>query len=275
MLYARKINLKNKNDSNVLLFDMVNFGSRVLDVGCACGDLSAVLAQEKKCSCVGMEADDEGVQICRKRNIFAEVIQIDLNKFQAKDYSRFISSFDVIVCGDVLEHLVNPQAVLSELKKLLKPDGYFVVSLPNVAHASIKIGLLFDEWNYGELGILDKTHLRFFEANSIAEMFANCGLSIAEAGCTLLPEEGFQPHKLSELPPEVADFIMQSPQSKVFQYVFKTKVAKGSLREKNLKVLLSASDGVVCQGGFLFKIKRFLLLKFPSLVKYIQKYRSH
>ena len=47
MLYARKINLKNKNDSNVLLFDMVNFGSRVLDVGCACGDLSAVLAQEK------------------------------------------------------------------------------------------------------------------------------------------------------------------------------------------------------------------------------------
>ena len=215
------------------------------------------------------------MQICRKRNIFAEVLQIDLNKFQAKDYSRFISSFDVIVCGDVLEHLVNPQAVLSELKKLLKPDGYFVVSLPNVAHASIKIGLLFDEWNYGELGILDKTHLRFFEANSIAEMFANCGLSIAEAGCTLLPEEGFQPHKLSELPPEVADFIMQSPQSKVFQYVFKAKVAKGSLREKNLKVLLSASDGVVCQGGFLFKIKRFLLLKFPSLVKYIQKYRSH
>ena len=43
MLYVRKIDLKNRNDSNVLLYEMTEAGSRVLDVGCACGDLSALL----------------------------------------------------------------------------------------------------------------------------------------------------------------------------------------------------------------------------------------
>ena len=47
MLYVRKINLKNRNDSNVLLYEMTEAGSRVLDVGCACGDLSALLAERK------------------------------------------------------------------------------------------------------------------------------------------------------------------------------------------------------------------------------------
>ena len=104
MLYVRKINLKNRNDSNVLLYEMTEAGSRVLDVGCACGDLSALLAERKNCRCVGLEADKEGVEVCRKRRVFDEVLQIDLNNFAAADYPRFRQSFDVIVCGDVLEH---------------------------------------------------------------------------------------------------------------------------------------------------------------------------
>ena len=103
MLYVRKINLKNRNDSNVLLYEMTEAGSRVLDVGCACGDLSALLAERKNCRCVGLEADKEGVEVCRKRRVFDEVLQIDLNNFAAADYLRFRQSFDVIVCGDVLE----------------------------------------------------------------------------------------------------------------------------------------------------------------------------
>ena len=178
MLYVRKINLKNRNDSNVLLYEMTEAGSRVLDVGCACGDLSALLAERKNCRCVGLEADKEGVEVCRKRRVFDEVLQIDLNNFAAADYPRFRQSFDVIVCGDVLEHLRQPAAVLSELKLLLKPGGYFLVSLPNAAHASIKAGLLLNDWSYTELGILDKTHLRFFTAASIAGMFADAELKI-------------------------------------------------------------------------------------------------
>ena len=204
MLYVRKIDLKNRNDSNVLLYEMTEAGSRVLDVGCACGDLSALLAERKNCRCVGLEADREGVEACRKRRVFDEVLQIDLNNFAAADYPRFRQSFDVVVCGDVLEHLRQPAAVLSELKLLLKPGGYFLVSLPNAAHASIKAGLL---------------------------------------------------------------------QSHVFQYVFNAAPAAGRLRQENLKVLLPCECGRI-SGGFMFKIKRFLLLKIPGMIRYIQKIRS-
>lgn len=192
MLYVRKIDLKNRNDSNVLLYEMTEAGSRVLDVGCACGDLSALLAERKNCRCVGLEADREGVEACRKRRVFDEVLQIDLNNFAAADYPRFRQSFDVVVCGDVLEHLRQPAAVLSELKLLLKPGGYFLVSLPNAAHASIKAGLLLNDWSYTELGILDKTHLRFFTAASIAGMFADAKLKITASGRTFLPPDGFR-----------------------------------------------------------------------------------
>ena len=193
MLYVRKIDLKNRNDSNVLLYEMTEAGSRVLDVGCACGDLSALLAERKNCRCVGLEADREGVEACRKRRVFDEVLQIDLNNFAAADYPRFRQSFDVVVCGDVLEHLRQPAAVLSELKLLLKPGGYFLVSLPNAAHASIKAGLLLNDWSYTELGILDKTHLRFFTAASIAGMFADAKLKITASGRTFLPPDEAHP----------------------------------------------------------------------------------
>ena len=272
MLYVRKINLKNRNDSNVLLYEMTEAGSRVLDVGCACGDLSALLAERKNCLCVGLEADKEGVEVCRKRRVFDEVLQIDLNNFAAADYLRFRQSFDVIVCGDVLEHLRQPAAVLSELKLLLKPGGYFLVSLPNAAHASIKAGLLLNDWSYTELGILDKTHLRFFTAASIAGMFADAELKITTSGRTFLPPDGFQKHKVGELPPETAAFILNDPQSHVFQYVFKAVPASGRLRQENLKVLLPSECGRA-PSGFMFKIKRFLLLKIPGMIRYIQKIR--
>lgn len=273
MLYARRINLKNKNDSNVLLYEMTEARTRVLDVGCACGDLSALLAERKNCRCTGFETDSEGVDICQKRKIFDEVRQIDLNSFKAADYPRFRQFFEVIICGDVLEHLIRPADVLSELKHLLKPGGYFLVSLPNAAHASIKTGLLLNDWSYTELGILDKTHLRFFTAESIAEMFANANLKIMAAERTTLPPDGFQKHKTSELPPETAAFILNDPQSYVFQYVCKAMPAAGVSRADNLKMLLPEKCARAA-GGFMFKIKRFLLLKIPGMIRYIQKIRS-
>ena len=173
----------------------------------------------------------------------------------------------------MLEHLRQPAAVLSELKLLLKPGGYFLVSLPNAAHASIKAGLLLNDWSYTELGILDKTHLRFFTAASIAGMFADAKLKITASGRTFLPPDGFQKHKVGELPPETAAFILNDPQSHVFQYVFKAAPSAGRLRQENLKVLLPCECGRI-SGGFMFKIKRFLLLKIPGMIRYIQKIRS-
>ena len=73
--------------------------------------------------------------------------------------------------GDVLEHLKDPWAILGNIKENLKPDGYVVASIPNIAHGAIRLALLEGRFDYTSLGILDDTHLRFFTRESIFELF--------------------------------------------------------------------------------------------------------
>ena len=277
MLYSRKLNINDANDSNAVLYKMVSEGSRVLDVGCACGDLAELLTKGKNCLCTGMEYDPEGIACCAQKRVFERLLSVDLNFFAASDYSDLAGYFDYIVCGDVLEHLQNPYKLLQELKHLLQQGGSFVISLPNAAHASIKASLLSDEWEYAELGIMDKTHLRFFTYLSIARFLGEAGLRISEAAYTLLPAEGYQKYKLSDLPLEVAGFIAADPHSYVFQYIVKAEVStekSSGLIISNRKKLDIEKLDKKPDAGIMFKIKRFLLIKLPGVIKYIQKLRG-
>ena len=81
--------------------------------------------------------------------------------------------FDVILCPDVLEHLVNPWKVRDKLLKHLKPKGSFIVSLPNIQEVSIFVKIfLKGNFHYQDSGILDKTHLRFFCKKNVKKSFS-------------------------------------------------------------------------------------------------------
>lgn len=88
--------------------------------------------------------------------------------------------FDVIAFGDVLEHLRDPEGALVKMRGLLTPEGYVVASIPNVAHRSVRLSLLFGEFNYADAGLLDRTHLRFFTRKTIELMMAEAGFRIVE-----------------------------------------------------------------------------------------------
>jgi O-antigen biosynthesis protein len=75
-------------------------------------------------------------------------------------------SFDVVLAADVLEHLREPAEVLQTLRGAMKPNGLCVVSLPNVAHVSVRFMLLQGLFRYSETGLLDESHLRFFTFES-------------------------------------------------------------------------------------------------------------
>lgn len=80
--------------------------------------------------------------------------------------------FDVILLGDVLEHLVDPYTTLNDLKKFLKPNGVIVASIPNIREwNTMKTIFLKGDFRYDDSGILDKTHLRFFTKKNIIELF--------------------------------------------------------------------------------------------------------
>lgn len=93
------------------------------------------------------------------------------------------SSIDLILCLDVLEHLINPWETLRRLDPLLKPGGHWIVSVPNIRNYHILVDLAFKgKFKYAESGILDRTHLRFFTRSSAIELIEASG---AKAGKVL------------------------------------------------------------------------------------------
>src|SRR3989475_12610532 len=80
--------------------------------------------------------------------------------------------FDAIVYEDVLEHLVDPLRVLSELDRHLAPEGFVIASVPTIAHLYIRLLLLCGRFDYIDRGILDRSHLRFFRARSLRAFIA-------------------------------------------------------------------------------------------------------
>ena len=70
-------------------------------------------------------------------------------------------SFDRVVCGDVLEHLVYPEQVLTEIRRLVSNDVLLIASFPNVGHWSVVADLLAGRWDEAPSGIQCVTHLRF------------------------------------------------------------------------------------------------------------------
>ncbi len=154
------------------LWPYVPLGSgRVLDVGCATGDLGAALKEQGRArEAVGMELSSVAAALAHDR--LDDVIEGDLETVEVP-YPD--GSFDVLIYADVLEHLKNPWAVAARHRRLLRPGGRIVVSLPNIGHYSTLLMLLRQQWQYQESGIMDYTHLRFFTRPGVLDLARRAG----------------------------------------------------------------------------------------------------
>lgn len=148
---------------------------RVLEVGCGNGaTLRLLLELELAREAVGVEGFEAAAAEARKH-------LSTIHCFDLEDFSKYpnLGRFDVIMCLDVLEHLVQPSTVLEHLKCFLKPGGRLIISLPNVRFAGVLVPLVFaGDWKYREAGVLDKTHLRFFTSRSASRLLREAGYSI-------------------------------------------------------------------------------------------------
>jgi hypothetical protein len=98
----------------------------------------------------------------------------DLNGFDFVEEFRG-KHFDVVLMLDVLKHLVDPATVLRRLTPVVAEGGWGVISLPNIAHVSTRLALLEGHFTYTETGLLDRTHLRFFDRAGIDDLLAEAG----------------------------------------------------------------------------------------------------
>lgn len=156
------------------LLERVPEHTHVLDVGCSTGYLAERLAA-RGCEVVGIEIDHADAVAARE--VCARVIEGDV---EALDLAAQLGSdaFDVIIFGDVLEHLRAPEQTLRTTQRFLSPGGRMVVSIPNVAHASIRLQLLLGEFRYTPVGLLDETHLRFFTLDTFSAMAWRAGFAV-------------------------------------------------------------------------------------------------
>lgn len=154
----------------------------VIDFGCATGYLSNLL-QKKGCTVTGIEINVDAAKIAEK--YCQQVIVADLD-FVSLTAILPSHKFDVAMFGDVLEHLRNPSKTLKETKQILKEDGYVIASIPNIAHAAIRLSLLQGRFEYTDLGILDNTHLKFFTRKTVKDLFEKAGYLVEIIDCTKL-----------------------------------------------------------------------------------------
>jgi SAM-dependent methyltransferase len=149
--------------------------NRILDVGAGVGATSRWLkARYANAYCIGLEGNRDLADELNRNVDEAHIV--DLNGSLPN-----IGPADLILFLDVLEHLLQPERVLNQLTANLPPNGTVIVSLPNIAHLSVSVPLLFSgAFEYRDAGILDRTHLRFFTRRTAVGLLNSAGLVVTE-----------------------------------------------------------------------------------------------
>lgn len=162
-------------DRDVIILRHVGNGKRVLELGCSTGYITRRLLQQN-CTVTAIENDCEAAGAASKTG--AAVLNRDLN---SPDWDAGLNpEYDVVLMGDVLEHLVNPCLVMRQVRPLLRDGGYAVVCLPNVVHWLTRLQIGFGQFNYQLVGTLDATHLRFFTTYSARCMVEEAGYRVVK-----------------------------------------------------------------------------------------------
>jgi O-antigen biosynthesis protein len=197
----------------------VGNGKYVLELGCAYGVMTKVIVEHNNCRVFAVEFDEKSAQYAKPYCEDLAIIDIE-----AADWGLLFGEkrFDVIVAADVLEHLRDPVKQLVSLREYLVPDGYIVLSLPNVAHNGIIAELLNEDFRYRETGLLDATHIRFWGAKGIERLLEMSGFAISNIDMTRIePEQTEFADEWSSLPPWLKMSLSSRQGGNVYQYIVK------------------------------------------------------
>lgn len=184
----------------------------ILEVGCDCGaTLMALKNVFPEAGLYGLELNDKAADIAR---CFANVRQGNIET----DGIVFENvAFDVIIFGDVLEHLREPEKIVKLCKNHLTESGCIISSIPNVQHISVLRPLIYGRFTYTETGLLDKTHIHLFTGYEIQQMFLRAGYKIESLEVVQLPISNEEQEAINKLKNAFTD--MNENLMKVFQYV--------------------------------------------------------
>ena len=228
--YEFTLNTAEMNDSHMGLASRIKPKQKVLELGCSSGYLSKFLKQELACHVVAVDINRHAIE--QARDFCNKVIVADLdNEAWLKDIEG--ETFDVVLCADVLEHLKNPVQLLSSLKPFLHSESRLLASVPNVAHASIRLELLLGHFDYESLGLLDDTHLHFYTRDGLILMLMQAGYVCSNISYSIqdLADEAVD-YYLEKMGLEASDEtrkLLRAPDAVAYQFIIEALPAKAEL----------------------------------------------
>lgn len=148
---------------------------RILDFGCASGQLGAALKARQGAEVVGIEIVPEYARDAAA--VLDRVICADATEALA---TEDLGRFDCVIAADVLEHLVDPWTTLGLAVERLNPGGTVVVSLPNVQYLRTFRELVRGRWPREDTGPYDRTHLQWFTVRDGEDLLHGAGLQIVD-----------------------------------------------------------------------------------------------
>lgn len=150
-------------------------GSKLLDIGCGSGEIGKHYS-DLGFQVVGVDFSDVAIDLSKKLGLNAMVMDVD------KGLEFDDNSFDIILAGDVMEHVFDPIYVISEINRVLKPNGSFYATIPHDVHWKVRIKTLFG-YSFQE-GVYKKSgqfkHHTFFSENLMRYMYENANFDISK-----------------------------------------------------------------------------------------------
>ena len=150
----------------------------ILDIGCYDGSFLSLIKNRNN-NFFGLEASDWGVRKSREKGI-----EIQQYFFDGKDKLPYEDGFfDVVIAGEIIEHIFDTDFFLSEIRRILKPEGKLLLSTPNVASLGRRLMLLFGRNPIIETspnGPDSSGHIRYFTFGSIRDLLEKNKFQVLE-----------------------------------------------------------------------------------------------
>jgi 2-polyprenyl-3-methyl-5-hydroxy-6-metoxy-1,4-benzoquinol methylase len=145
-------------------------GGRLLDVGCGTGNFLAQMRERGAWKVFGLDVNQKAVRYARQR------LQIEAFCGTLTDAQYPSAFFDVVTLWNVLEHLHSPIRTLEEVRRVLRPGGALILSVPN--SRSMDARLFGPHW----IGLDPPRHLYTFDQRTLRLLLAQAGFRILEVG---------------------------------------------------------------------------------------------
>jgi GT2 family glycosyltransferase/glycosyltransferase involved in cell wall biosynthesis/2-polyprenyl-3-methyl-5-hydroxy-6-metoxy-1,4-benzoquinol methylase len=219
-MYDYKIDLSSENTSHTKILKLVGKGKYVLEIGCATGYMTRYLKEELGCRVFCVEIDPVSGE--KARSYCEELVIADV---EGLDFIEAVGDrrFDVVIMADVIEHLKDPRSLLGKLRDFIGESGFILFSVPNGAHGSVALELLDGKWEYRDEGLLDRTHLHFFDKDSLSSLLDETGFLISRLDRVIIhPRDTEMKTPWDSYPRDITAYLEKvNPEYQTYQFIVK------------------------------------------------------